>query len=64
LLIDFLNDIKRVYRWMCSVFILHLAVFILIQKLIFPCTVPLNTWEKQVSCSEFIVRLPPQPVTR
>jgi hypothetical protein len=56
LLIDFLNNIKRVYRWMCSVFIIHLAVFILIQKLMIPCTIPLNAWEKHVPCSEFIIR--------
>jgi hypothetical protein len=42
LLIDFLNDVKCVYRWMCTVFIIHLAVFILIQKLMFPCRVPLT----------------------
>jgi hypothetical protein len=56
MLLDFLNDVKSVYWWICSVFIIHLAVFILIQKLVFPHTVPLNTWIKQVSCSEFIVR--------
>jgi hypothetical protein len=55
LLIDFLNGVKSVYRWMCSVFIIHLAVFILIEKLMFPRRVPLNTWIKQVSCSEFIM---------
>ena len=53
LLIDFLNDVKSLYRWTCSVFITDLAVFILIQELMFPCTVPLNTWMNQVFCSEF-----------